>query len=143
MDQFWNFSVGVQFFGSASWCKKKKNLFRHTPCNKFSDELIEEIKCESWPLTFTFYSRSELQKHLYTTRSPWGTKQQQNDRTFAVQKFPKPTLKWTNVCEERKRRDRTLTETANLLFSAQGLFVHMAAALIAELGREKWGLLFF
>lgn len=33
--------------------------------------------------------------------------------------------------KERKRRDRTQTETANLLFSAQGLFVHMAAPLIA------------
>lgn len=54
-------------------------------------------------------------------------------------KFPKPTLKRTNVCEERERerRDRTPTETANLLFSAQGFFVRMAAPLIAELGREN------
>lgn len=89
---------------------------------------------------FNVYSRCELQSHHSTTRSPWGKKKKKNfcgSGTFAVQRFPKPTLKRTNVYEERKRRDRTPTETANLLFSAQGLFVHMAAPLIAELGREN------
>lgn len=63
--------------------------------------------------------------------------------TSAEHKLPKPTLKRTNACEDRQRRDRTPTQTATLLFSAQGLFVHMAAPLIAEVGRENKRALLF
>lgn len=89
---------------------------------------------------FKVYSRCELQSHLSTTRSPWGKKKK---NTFAamehLQYKNSPNLPWREqMCmKERKRRDRTQTETANLLFSAQGLFMHMAAPLIAELGREN------
>lgn len=94
---------------------------------------------------FVFYSRCELQSHLSTTRSlrdikKKGEKKRKNFcsyGTFAEQKFPKPALKRTNACEERQRRDGSPTPTANLLFSAQGLFVHTAAPLIAQLGRER------